>query len=93
MLYNLNSGNFFTFILLPYTALIGSLFYGLVLLLLIVPIYIKYHSLDVVLFMLILFGGAGGFFSLLMPISGLQVGFVVMAFAIGSLLYKMITSH
>jgi hypothetical protein len=93
MLYNLNSGNFFTFILLPYIALIGSLFYGLVLLLLIVPIYIKYHSLDVVLFMLILFGGAGGFFSLLMPISGLQVGFVVMAFAIGSLLYKMITSH
>jgi hypothetical protein len=93
MMYNLNAGNFFTFILFPYTALIGTLFYGLLLLLLIVPVYIKYHSLDVVLFMLILFGGAGGFFSLLMPISGLQIGFFVMAFAIGTLLYKVVTSR
>jgi hypothetical protein len=93
MMYNLNAGNFFTFIMFPFTYLIGALFYGLLLLLLIVPVYIKYHSLDVVLFMLIIFGGAGGFFSLLMPISGLQIGFFVMAFAIGTLLYKVVTSR
>jgi hypothetical protein len=89
MLMNLNFGNFFTFLLLPYTYLIGGLFYGLLLLLLGVPVYIKYRSLDVILFAMIIFGGAGGFFSLLMPTSSLQLGFFIMAFSLGALIYRV----
>jgi hypothetical protein len=89
MMFNLDSGNFFTFLLLPYTALIGGTFYGLLILLFSVPVYIKYRTLDIILFMLVIFGGAGGFFSLLMPTSGLQIGFFVMAFGLGALIYKV----
>jgi hypothetical protein len=89
ILYNFNIGNFFTALLLPYTYLVGGLFYGLLLLLIIVPAYIKYATVDIVLFMMIIFGGAGGFISLLMPTAGLQVGFFIMAFSLGALIYRV----
>ena len=89
MLYMLESGNFFSFILFPFTYLVGNLFYGLVLLLFTVPVYVKYRDLDIILLMLVLFGGAGGFFTLLIPAAGLYIGFVIMGLAFGTLLYRV----
>jgi len=89
MLYNLGMGNFFTFLMYPFTYLIGNLVYGLMMLLILVPVYVKYRDIDVILLMMIMFGGAGGFFWAMIPETGLWVGFVVMAFALAALIYRV----
>jgi len=89
MNYKLQSGDFIGFILYPYVNLVGNLFYGLVMLMLCVPLYNRYHSLTPILVLFLLFGGATGVFSLLIPIAGLGVTWIFMLLGLAGLLYKV----
>jgi hypothetical protein len=89
MMYRLRSGNLVGFITLPYTNLIGNTFYGLILLLFCVPLYTRFHSLNPILFLFVVFGGAGGFFTVLMPIAGLTLSWAILALGLTGLLYKV----
>lgn len=89
MNYFLNSGNFISFILAGYTNYIGSLFYGLLLLVFFVPLYNRYKSFSPIIILLILFGGAGGILSLMVPEAGLGISWIFLIVGIGGLLYKV----
>lgn len=89
MNYKLQSGDFIGFILYPYVNLIGNLFYGLVMLMLTVPLYNRYHSLTPILVLFILFGGATGIFTLLIPVAGFGITWVFMLLGLAGLLYKV----
>jgi len=82
-------GDFIGFVLYPYLNLVGNLFYGLVMLIVCVPLYNRYKSVTPLLVMLILFGGAAGIFTLLIPGVGLTLGWIVFLIGLGGLLYKV----
>jgi hypothetical protein len=89
MLYNFQSGNLVTFITLPYTFYIGGLFYGLMVLVICVPLYNRYKSFTPILFLFILLGGGTGFLSLLVPEIGLQLGWLFLMLGLAGLIYKV----
>jgi len=89
MNYKLQSGDFVGFILYPYVNLVGNLFYGIVMLIICVPLYNRYHSLTPILVLFILLGGATGIFSLLIPEAGLGVSWIFMLLGLAGLLYKV----
>lgn len=89
MNYKLQSGDFIGFVLYPYVNLVGNLFYGIVMLIICVPIYNRYHSLTPILVMFILFGGATGMFTLLMPVAGFWVGWVFLLLGLAGLLFRV----
>jgi len=89
LLYQLNVGNFVGFIFMPYTNLVGNLFYGLVLLIFFVPLYNRYKSFSPIIILLILFGGAGGILSLMVPEAGLGISWIFLIVGIGGLIYKV----
>ncbi len=92
MLYNMVNGNLVGALLLPYTYLIGSVFYLIVLLFVSVPLYKRYESVNPVLFVMLVFGGSGGVISLLLPVQALSVGWIVMVLAVAGILYKLVRS-
>lgn len=89
MNYKLQSGDLIGFVLYPYVNLIGNLFYGLVMLMLCVPLYNRYHSLTPILVLMILFGGASGVFTLLIPLAGFGITWIFMLLGLAGLLYKV----
>lgn len=89
MFYNLRTGNFIGFIATPYVNLVGSLFYGLMVLLFCMPLYIRYRNITVILFVMVLLGGAGGMVSLLIPESGLGLAWLIFVLGLAGLLYKV----
>lgn len=89
MNYQLHMSNFVGFIFLPYTNLVGSFFYGLLLMIFFVPLYNRYKSFSPIVIMLILFGGAGGIFSMLIPDAGLGIAWIFLIVGIGGLIYKV----
>ena len=92
MLYNMQNGNLIGALLLPYTYLIGGVFYIFVLLFVSVPLYKRYESINPVLFVMLVFGGSGGVISLLLPVQALSVGWIVMVLAVAGILYKLVRS-
>jgi len=89
MNYKVQSGDLIGFILYPYVNLIGNLFYGLIMLIICVPLYNRYRSLTPILVLFILFGGATGIFSLLVPVAGLNLAWIFMLLGLAGLLYKV----
>lgn len=83
------NGNFIGFILAGYTNYIGSLFYGLLLMIFFVPLYNRYKSFSPIIILLILFGGAGGLLSLMVPEAGLGISWIFLIVGIGGLIYKV----
>lgn len=89
MMYWLYKGEFLTFIATPWTYNIGSLFYGLLVMFFSVTTYNRYQSARAVLVIAWLFGGAGSVLSLLMPAIGLNISWLILAFALAVTLYKL----
>ncbi|MEM1589118.1 MAG: hypothetical protein QW175_01705 [Candidatus Bathyarchaeia archaeon] len=89
MYYNLRVGNFIGFIVYPYVNLIGNMFYGLIVLLVCMPLYIRYRNTTVILFIITLLGGAGGMISLLIPESGLGLAWLIFVLGLAGLIYKV----
>ena len=88
MNYLLQTGDFVGFILYPYLNLVGNIFYGLVMLTICVPIYNRYHSFTPILIIFIIFGGAGGLFTLLTPVAGLNISWIFLLLGLAGLLYR-----
>ena len=55
-----------------------------------VPLYNRYKSFSPIVIMLILFGGAGGILSMMIPEAGLGVAWLFLILGIGGLVYKVI---
>ncbi|MEM3579215.1 MAG: hypothetical protein QXL54_03205 [Candidatus Bathyarchaeia archaeon] len=89
MFYKLKTGDFVGFIFFPFLNLIGNLFYGLIALLICMPIYARYRSITVILFIITLLGGAGGLISLLIPESGLGLAWLIFVLGLAGLIYKV----
>lgn len=89
MNYKLQSGDFIGMILFPFLNLIGPLFYVFPLLIVCVPLYVRYKSFAPILIIFILFGGSTGLFSLILPVevAGL-VGFFL-TIGLAGLLWKV----
>lgn len=88
MLVELMNQNFFGFIMFPMNAVLGSLSYGVILLLICVPLVKRYNSFVPVLILFVLFGGGAGAFTLMIPEVGMSIGWVFMVIGLGGLLYK-----
>ena len=89
MLYKIQNGDYVGFVLHPYLAVIGPLFYGWLMLIACVPLYIRYRSLTPILLLFIIFGGAGGIFSLMTPEAGLGFSWIFLLFGLAGLFYKV----
>ena len=89
MNHKLQTGDFIGFVLYPYVNLVGNLFYGFVMLMVCVPLYNRYHSLTPILVLFIVFGGAGGVFTLLVPEAGFWLAWIFLLFGLAGLLYKV----
>jgi len=88
MSYKLRTGQLINFIILPYINLIKDIFYGLMLLLICIPVYNRYHSFTPILIIFVIFGGTGGIISLLIPQSGLQIAWILLVIGLAGLIYK-----
>ena len=89
VMYSLQTGDLVTAITLPYTDKVGNLFYGLVMLMVCVPLYNRYKSLTPIFILFIIFGGATGVFTMLTPLPALGVAWTFMLLGLGGLLYKV----
>jgi hypothetical protein len=84
------SGDFIGAILLPYTNLVGNLFYGLIMLLICVPMYRRYQSFTPILILFFLLGGIGGFIGLLIPVAASGIAWLFLVIGLAGLIYKVI---
>ena len=89
MLYNLQNQDLVGFITYPFTNLIGTAFWGLAMMLILVPTYNRYKSFTPILIMCIIFGGVGGAFSLLIPEAGMGIMWVFLLFGLAGVLYRV----
>jgi hypothetical protein len=92
--YNMALGSFFTVMMLPFTSIsaaVASIVYGIIFLILVVPLYFRYHSILPIVVLCVLFAGTGGFLSGLVPGSGLALASLVIGvFGIGAaVLYRL----
>jgi len=90
MMYHLSQGDFIGFITFPYINLVGNLFYGVLLLVVGATLYRRYESFVPIAIMMILFGGAGGVVTMLVPAAGLHLAWLFMAFGLAILFFKLI---
>jgi len=88
MKYKLNSGDFIGFLIMPYTNLVGNLFYGFMLLLVCVPLYNRYRSVNVILFTLILLSGADIGLGLLIPAVASPLAYIILLISLAALIYR-----
>lgn len=86
----LNQGDFAQFIVLPWTNLIGNLFYGMALFFVCITTYLRYDDIRIVLLLVWIFGGTGGIATLLIPAIGLHVAWLFIALALAVTLYLVI---
>ena len=82
--------NIIAFIEFPYTYLLGNLAYGFFLLGLGLTLYKRHESIVPASLALILFGGAGGITTMLIPLVGLHLGWLVFVFGLGILFFKLV---
>lgn len=86
----LKTGDFLGFILAPYINLVGNLFYGLLFLLICVPLYRRYQSFTPILLILLIGGGIGGFVGFLIPQAASGIAWIFFAIGLAGLIYKVI---
>lgn len=88
MMVELANQDFWGFLMYPMNYVLGSLSYGVFLLLINVPLIKRYNSIVPTLILFILFGGAAGAFTLMIPEVGLSIGWIFMVIGLGGLLWK-----
>lgn len=90
-LMQLGEGDFIGFIINPYSYhLTQELFFGIFAMLIIVPAYNRYRDIRPVMVLSLLFGGVGGFLTLLVPAIALRISFLFLAIGLGIVLYKLL---
>ena len=89
MLFKLGTGDILGFILYDYIAVLGELFYVVVLLGFLGAYYVWYGKTSVILFMLVLFGGASGLVFLFIPSPVNILLWVFMAVSLAVLLFRV----
>lgn len=90
--YELGAGNFFNFIMNPFTFYLGDLFYGLLLMGFLIPAYNRYRSLQPVMILCFIFGGVGGVMTALIPQVAIPISFVFIVIGATIALYKLVRS-
>jgi len=88
-LFEFISGNPLKALLVPWTSTLGSMFYGFALFFASITMYHRYGSLRVVLGILWLFGGAGSVLTLVLPLPGLGLAYVILLLAVGITLFDL----
>ena len=90
-LYYLDQADLFGFIFNPYSYHLGQeIAFGLVAMLIIIPAYNRYRDIRPVLVLCLLFGGIGGFMTVLIPDIALKISFLFLAIGLGIALYKLL---
>jgi len=87
---DLITGQYLSFVFMPWTFHLGDLFWGIMVLFFAVTTYNRYHDLKAVLGVAWLFGGVGGVLTLLIPSVGLNITWFILGFAIALTLYKLL---
>lgn len=90
MTYHYIEFNFLTALFIPWTFHIGDMFWGIILMFILVTTYNRYGSLRAVLAMSWLFAGSGGILSFVIPQVGLEISWIFLAFTLAITLYKLI---
>jgi hypothetical protein len=79
----------FGFILYPYVSLLGGLVYVFILIALFGAYYIWHGKASILLFMLVLFGSAGGLVFVFLPLPANLLVWALMAVVLGVLLFRV----
>lgn len=90
MRYYLNNGDLVNFFVSPWTYHIGDLFYGIIVMFLAITSYNRYRSLRPIAVLFYIFGGTGGFLTVLIPSIGLEISFLFLGLAIAITLYLLV---
>jgi len=83
-------GDLVGFIFAVFTSSMGEYFYGIIVLVLTVPLYIRTQSLT---YVYLLWALLGGILTALLPLGVLSVANIFLALGIGGLLYKLYVSR
>jgi len=78
------------FIIAIYTSVLGQLFYGVLVMIITVPLYMRTQSLSYVTILWILMGTL---IETVLPIAVFNIGHVLIVLGIAGLLYKLFTSE
>lgn len=89
MLHDMTEGNWFNALLVPWTYFIGDMIYGVALLGVAVTLYNRYNDVRPIIVMTWIFGGTGGFLTLLIPAVSLPLAWFLIAFALATTLYVL----
>lgn len=76
------------FVQATFTRLIGEAFWGLIMLIIVVPLYIRYQSIIPIV---IVFLGLGPLMIAFVPYSVYNLGYVLLGLGMAGLLYKLFT--
>jgi hypothetical protein len=87
-IFDLQSMDFIGFLFHPYVSIMGSTFYGLLMLVPCISIYRRTKSFQNILIMFVLFGGSTGVFTLLIPEVGMGLGWAFLVLGLAGLFYK-----
>jgi hypothetical protein len=79
----LNQSNFMTFLAIPCVAVIGNLFYALILFTVGMSVYIHYRNISVVTLLIVLFAGTGGVINLTVGDAYIGVVWLICTFGLG----------
>lgn len=90
MTYNLGSQNFIGFLTAPWTFYLGDLFYAILILFLSGTVWLRFDKFEPVLFIWVLFGGAGGVLTLLLPAIALNICWVFLALGLSIIFIRLI---
>lgn len=89
--YYLSIGDFISFLFYGYYSLFGqSLFFGLMLFIGCATMYIRYRNLGPILFMFVIFGGAGGLIWALVPAPAVFVVWIILLIGLTALIFRVI---
>ncbi|MDR2699548.1 MAG: hypothetical protein LBC12_01835 [Nitrososphaerota archaeon] len=89
MFFKLTNRDFAGFLLYPYLDIFGSIFYVIVIVALLGAYYLWTGKMSVVIFMLILFGSAGGVVFVFLPAPANILVWLLMAVGLGVLLFRV----
>lgn len=87
-LYHLTNQDFIAFLFHPYVSVMGSLTYGILMLVPTISLYKRTKSFQHILILFVLFGGSTGVMTLMIPEIGMSIGWAFLLLGLGGLLYK-----
>lgn len=90
MTYDLGEQNFIGFLTAPWTFYLGDLFYAILILFLSGTVWLRFDKFEPVLFIWVLFGGAGGVLTLLLPALALNICWVFLALGLAIVMIRLI---